>query len=87
MASSNPGPHKVVIVDELPPTTVLVRSRRGGRLRSLGSISDCGSSSQGSATKPSSSRARAFATPSSSSKDKDLTEALREPIVDEIVPE
>nr|XP_009783266.1 PREDICTED: uncharacterized protein LOC104231901 [Nicotiana sylvestris] len=75
-----------IIVDELPPSTAPVRSRRGGRLRSLGSLSVCGYTSQPNIITPSSSRTRASSTHRSSVKNRESSEPLREPTVDEIIP-
>nr|XP_016475502.1 PREDICTED: probable LRR receptor-like serine/threonine-protein kinase At3g47570 [Nicotiana tabacum] len=77
---------RVAIIDELPSSTAPVRSRRGDRLRSLGSISIRGSTSQTNVANPSSSRTRASSTHRSSARNRDSSEPIREPTVDEIIP-
>lgn len=83
MSSSNPNPRRVPIVDNLPLAPV--RSRRGGRLRSLRSSSSRVPSIPLSSSTPPS-ITRGSLSQRSSSRTKEPTEPLREPLVDEIVP-
>lgn len=86
--SSSSDPHKVVIVDKFLPYSAPTRSRRGGRLCSLSSLSTSDSTpSQSGTANPSSSRARTSVTPRYSSRGRDHNEFMQEPIVYEIVPQ
>jgi len=89
MSSSNPNPRRVPILDNFPNAPVRHRRGRGGRLRSLGSARG-GSSSAGSSIPSSSSgtpsRIRGSFTQKSSSKGKEISEPLQEPLIEEIVP-
>lgn len=91
MSSSNQQSKKVINVDDLTPSFAPTRSRRGGRLMSLGST-PCRGSSYSHVTPPSSSRSIvSLSSPRarssrSSSKGREHNEPLREPRVDEIVP-
>nr|XP_016478273.1 PREDICTED: uncharacterized protein LOC107799646 [Nicotiana tabacum] len=83
-SSSNPNPRRVPIVDNLPLAPI--RSRKGGRLRSLGYSSSRGPSIPSTSSTPPS-RTRGSLFQRSSSRNKEPTEPLREPLVDEIVPD
>jgi len=83
MSSSNPNPRRVPIVDNL--SLAPIRSRRGGRLRSLGSSSSRIPSLPSSSSTPPS-RTRGSLSQRSSSRGKEPSEPLREPLVEEIVP-
>uniref|UniRef100_A0A1U7Y7R1 Myosin-6-like n=1 Tax=Nicotiana sylvestris TaxID=4096 RepID=A0A1U7Y7R1_NICSY len=84
MASLNPNPKRIPILDSFPNAPVRHRRERGGRLRSLGSVRGGASGS----VMPSSSSgtiSRGSISKKSSSKGKELPEPLQEPLVEEIV--
>lgn len=91
--SSNPSssfdPRYTIIADDLTSTMAPVRSKsRGGRLRSLGSISSRNTYSKKSSSKSAFySNVKSIVTPSSSFKTRDQNEPLQEPLVLEIVPQ
>ncbi|XP_070007967.1 uncharacterized protein [Nicotiana sylvestris] len=82
MSSPNPNPRRVPIVDNFPLAPS--RSRRGGRLCNLGSSSIRDSSLPSSSSSPSF-RTRGSFSQRSSSRGKEPSEPVREPIVEEIV--
>ncbi|XP_070003111.1 uncharacterized protein [Nicotiana sylvestris] len=83
MFSSNSNPKRVPIVNSFPNAPS--RSRKGGRLRNLGSSSLRGSSLPSSGSSPAF-RTRGSFSQKCSSKGKEPSEPVREPTVDEIVP-
>ncbi|XP_016463984.2 uncharacterized protein LOC107829777 isoform X2 [Nicotiana tabacum] len=85
MASPNPNPKRIPILDSFPNALVRHRRGRGGRLRSLGSVRG-GSSSSITPSSSFSTISRGSITKKSSSKGKELSEPLQEPLVEEIVP-
>ncbi|XP_019237561.1 PREDICTED: flocculation protein FLO11-like [Nicotiana attenuata] len=85
MSSSNPNPRRVPILHSFPNAPVRHRRGRGGRLRGLGSIRG---GTSGSITPSSSSgiTSRGSFINRSSSKGKESSESMQEPLVEEIVP-
>ena len=85
MTSPNSNPERIPFLDSFPNAPVRHRRGRGGRLRSLGSVRG-GSSGSITPSSSFSTISRGSITKKSSSKGKELSEPLQEPLVEEIVP-